>query len=120
MKVYIIIEDKELLISSWSISKILDIPHRLIIRIINKHKKFFESLSESKFVRYDTIGTNRGAHPKEYFLNEEQLFFSVSELMNSKKFVRFKAILCRHMINYFRSLSRNLMLYQTPQKTTPP
>lgn len=98
------------MIGTYELSEILQIEHRLFVRLIKKYKLHFKELGQCKKT---VCSKQMGCPVKNYFLNKFQLFFLISCLPNSVNFLNLKKLSIiffnkneNEILNYLRNYKK--------------
>lgn len=118
------IENNELRVGTWDLSKGFDMEHRALKNLIHRYKSEFEELGEIIFNTFQQDSTNicyisnvtnkgkkRGREVEEFKINQEQYVYLGTLLTNSDKSRKFKLGLTKE---FFRM--RNILIEQAIQR----
>lgn len=97
----VMIQNEELLVSTWDLAKGFDVEHRSIKILIDTHKDDFEEVGERKIeplkrTKVSSFEMTKPTHDKggrpveEFLLNEPQATFLITLVRNNKKVLAFK------------------------------
>ena len=122
------IENNDLLVGTWDLSKGFEMEHRALKRLIEKYKPEFEEFGELKSnvfqqdstdICYNGVVTNRGKkrgrEVEEFKINQEQYVYLGTLLTNSEKARKFKKGLTKEFFR-MRKILVNQEIQQTVQR----
>lgn len=106
MSSLVVIQNNDLLVSSWDLSEGFGVPHRAILRLLKKYKSEFETFgvvtTPLPYVRLKKMGP-----PIQHqFLNEAQAMYLTTLLTNNETVRKFKMHLTREFIEQRKLLMK--------------
>lgn len=112
----VVIKNNDLIVGTGRLAQGFGVEHRALKRLIVKYKKEFEELGKVKAPIPKKDITNVGRRLEEYKLNEKQLVFLCTCLLNNKVTIKIKLELAKNKNKNVISLIKKILNEPLPSK----